>query len=410
MDFRRNSQRRRRVAIDQNQLETTPGAKLNSKDPPSSDDSRVPSSPYTHEARRSRQPKTTDLIPKRLGSVIAVVAIFLAGIAGLNILHLHAHRWVDVIGQNGVEIFSLDSDRGLSVWYSNFLLLLSSCASLQIFLIRQHRRDDYRGSYRVWLWLAAIFMLGSLATVTAIQDLIQNVINFLLSTGAGKSLGVMVGIKLSLLMALVARGIFEIRHSRAALIGLSTVLLAYAAVVVMDLPEVHSKVSNNFETAYGSILLLGNTALFLTVLLFARFVYLEANGVISISSPDAIPSTGRQNNTGTQPSKPKQTRKASADKAIGHKQTVKSEQSSQGEAVRKAKSPSTSKQSRTVDTHPAQTKPVQQKNTSKSRPPKPMSDDDALLMMMDDDEVASLSKSERRRLRKLKKRQQRQAA
>ena len=143
------------------------------------------------------------------------------------------------------------------------------------------------------MWLAAIFMLGSLATVTAIQDLIQNVINFLLSTGAGKSLGVMVGIKLSLLMALVARGIFEIRHSRAALIGLTTVFLAYAAVVVMDLPEVHSKATNSFETAYGSTLLFGNTVLFLTLLLFARFVYLEANGLISVSSPDSINSRDR---------------------------------------------------------------------------------------------------------------------
>ncbi|MDG2014558.1 MAG: hypothetical protein P8J33_13705 [Pirellulaceae bacterium] len=213
----------------------------------------------------------------------AAIAFLLAAIAGLNLLHLNSPDWIEVIGEEGVAALSLNTGRGLGVWYSNFLLLLSSCVSLQIFLLRQHRRDDYRGSYRIWMWLAVLFLLASAASVTGIASLFRNVIaNTLGSGGAGNSTLMWVFlIKLGGLLLLLVRGLIEVRHSKLAVVGLFSVLFAYGiAHLINEVPEVQAKSSEYLHASLGNSLLFGSTALFVSVLGYARFVYLNANGLV----------------------------------------------------------------------------------------------------------------------------------
>ena len=454
MHSQRIRQRRRRVTLDttpsDESTEEMRAGQANKREP-----RRPAARPYTSGARRSRQFKTTDLIPKRIWSVTAAIALLLAAIAGLNLLHLNSPDWIDVIGHEGVAALSLDSGRGIGVWYSNFLLLLTSCVSLQLFLLRQHRRDDYRGSYRIWLWLGMIFLIASAASVTGIASLFRNVIsNTIGSSSGGITLLWVFVIKLAGLAILVVRGLIEVRHSRLAVVGLLIVLLSYGlAHLINEVPDMQVESSEYIHAALGNCLLFGCTALFVSVLGYARFVYLNANGLVKAQGNSkrnankkaraAGKAEARQERAAAKQLKleEKEARKkqkanereqVAAEKAGARENRRKKQavEESNVEPVRKktkekkvaasstqTKNPQPVKKRKTARVQQATTatpirkKPAaSQQPTTIRKPANRQSTGDDYLMSIDEDEIGNLSKSDRRRLRKLKRRAENRAA
>ena len=458
-------QRRRRVTLDTAQSEesaTPPCA----QSPSQSEPRRPAARPYTQGARRSRQFKTTDLIPKRFWSMAAAIAFLLSAIAGLNLLHLNSPDWIEVIGEEGVAALSLDTGRGLGVWYSNFLLLLSSCVSLQIFLLRQHRRDDYRGSYRIWMWLAMLFLLASAASVTGIASLFRNVVVNTLGSGAeGSSILMWVFlVKLGGLALLLIRGLIEVRHSKLAVVGLFSVLFTYGiAHLINEVPEVQAKSSEYLHASLGNSLLFGSTALFVSVLGYARFVYLNANGLAKTKSTSprqesqvsersqrkqlareerlaakqakqeakalqkqekadereamaaekAEARSRRREETASQEESERQVTKVKKDTNAAKKTATtaakKKRKSTQTQTPpettqRKKTAPSEARQAPLSKKMPTKAKATQKLKTSAQ----PVGDD--YLMTVEEGEVDGLSKADRRRLKKLKRRAEKRAA
>lgn len=471
MHSQRIRQRRRRVTLDTAQSEES-RAEPRADQPCQSTPRRPAARPYTQGARRSRQFKTTDLIPKRLWSVAAAIALLLAAIAGLNLLHLNSPDWVEVIGEEGVAALSLESGRSLGVWYSNFLLLLTSCVSLQIFLLRQHRRDDYRGSYRIWMWLALIFLIASAASVTGVSTLFRNVVANTLGSqeGGASTLAWVVAIKLVGLSLLIIRGLVEVRHSKLAVVGLVAVFLTYGmAHLINEVPNVQAQSSDYIHAALGNCLLFGSTSLFVSVLAYARFVYLSANGLVAIRTR-AVKRSADGQSRAEKKAQVKDERAAERELKRQAKRLKKLERAESREAAaaqkleakeaaaaekREAKEAAANqKKEAKSERRKGKQKPEVADNESarqktKSSPPidvekrlakrkrkktkiqqttepdspsvapakpttttkvKPKNNVDDQLLAVGDDEVDNLSKAERRRLRKLKRRAERRAA
>lgn len=475
MHSQRIRQRRRRVTLDTAQSEESraePRAKQSCQSAPR----RPAARPYTQGARRSRQFKTTDLIPKRLWSVVAAIALLLAAIAGLNLLHLNSPDWVEVIGEEGVACLSLESGRSLGVWYSNFLLLLTSCVSLQIFLLRQHRRDDYRGSYRIWMWLALIFLLASAASVTGVSTLFRNVVSNTLGSqeGGGSTLFWVVAIKLVGLSLLIIRGLIEVRHSKLAFVGLVAVFLTYSmAHLINEVPDVQAQSSDYIHAALGNCLLFGSTALFVSVLAYARFVYLSANGLVLVKTRSVEQAEGgmsraekkaqRKDDRAAERELKRETKRLKRQERIEARETAAAEKLEAKEAAamekkearetaqkqkmdakierrkekqkpkqtnavadsesrgQKTKSPPPidvekrlakrkRKKIKTTEATEAQAPLVESVQSSRTQKARPKNNADDQLLAVGDDEVENLSKAERRRLRKLKRRAERRAA
>jgi hypothetical protein len=59
--------------------------------------------------------------------------------------------------------FDPASPGSLQAWLAQTYLLLAAGIALVVRLMRRHRRDDYRGRYRAWTWLAAVLLLTSMA-------------------------------------------------------------------------------------------------------------------------------------------------------------------------------------------------------------------------------------------------------
>ncbi len=286
-------QRRRRVALDQNtsahEAEAVP-SKSSARETVAR---QIAARPYTEGARRSRQLKTTDLIPKRLWAISGLGIVLLLFIVALNGVHYAIPSLEATIGQSVVSSFSLDSSRGLNAWYCNLLLLLTVGASLQIYLLRQHRRDDYRGSYRVWLWFAAIFLAASFESVSSISEVLRD--GFQQLAGPGDSSAFWSALILfTALSVLVVRGIVEVRRSRLAVVSLATFFVGYAGTLVLkQLPDLDVRVSGNLQAVHGNLVLIAVSALFFGTMSFARYVYLEANGLIRAGN-NIEPRTGKK--------------------------------------------------------------------------------------------------------------------
>src|SRR4029077_11965570 len=63
-----------------------------------------------------------------------------------------------------IETLLLDASQGgsLTGWFSSLVFTLAAGAGVVIYSIRRHRMDDYRGSYRLWLWCAAAWLVMSI--------------------------------------------------------------------------------------------------------------------------------------------------------------------------------------------------------------------------------------------------------
>ncbi len=236
---------------------------------------------YTQSANRRHQKKTTDLIPKRFLSCALVMLALLSAIAGLNFLAANAGNWSRVIGDAGVQAASIGGSGTLSNWFKSFLLIITGLASLQIFALRQHRCDDYSGSYRLWLWMSALLFVASMNCVVDLRQIAINISGAFVSSSIGTGVWTIAIVKLVALAALVIRGLVEVRQSKSAVGLILLVWVAWSAAALMQIPAVHESTVLDQSVTRGNLVLFGTVALFLGHLFYARFVYLTAQGLVA---------------------------------------------------------------------------------------------------------------------------------
>ena len=238
---------------------------------------------YAIGADRGCQLKTTDLFPKQLWVIVLSGIMLLFIVVGLNILNAHAPQWQPYIGNASVQAISLRGPGTLASWMLCVLLLTTGLASLQIFALRQHRCDDYGGTYRIWLIVPPIFFVASVAAIVdfeAIIDHLTSVTQF--NSIANESL-IPMTIKLSIVALLMVRLLFEIRDSKAAFSMLVIAWLTLAISTVLNTQWAENRVSSHdMAMMYPNAVLISAISLMLAHLFYVRFVYLHAHGEIAV--------------------------------------------------------------------------------------------------------------------------------
>ena len=294
MVIRRNDARRRRVGvlIDEHSapVEVTTGAEVAQKERSTKSEAKKESKPagaYGVAAQRRHLAKTTDFIPKRLLPCAIFALVLLTLLGALNGLYFYATNITEFVGTKALKIFSLTDQGSLSQWFTTMLLVVSGMASLQIYALRQHRSDDYRGTYRLWLWFSILLLVASVDSAVGLHDLVINSISSLTGTSLSQGGWALITIKLIALTGLVARGLVEVRSSRGAIVAVLFVWFAYAGAILMQLPHVKNGVVLEYEPVYGNLILFGTTALLLSIFTYARFVYLQAQGLLVMKEAKA---------------------------------------------------------------------------------------------------------------------------
>jgi len=282
MAFRRNDARRRRLAIDPVvPVGVAACGDFGCESPESDRLGSTPSRHYSFGANRRCQPKTTDLIPKRICSYLLVVLSLLAALWLITFLARQSSQWSAYLDESGTRLLAIRGQGSLASWFSSFLLIITGVASLQIYALRKHRCDDYRGAYRLWGWMAAILIIASINCVSDLTGVLAGLTSRMFIGESSNRAWMPFALKLVALSVLIVRGVYEVRASLGSLVLVLFVWVAYVAAVVLQYPVVNEALADlGPNTMLGNCLLFGTTGLFLAHITYARYVFLDAHGLI----------------------------------------------------------------------------------------------------------------------------------
>lgn len=241
---------------------------------------------YSYSAERRSQLKTTDLIPKRVLSYLLVVLVLLAALGIINFLATQAPHWQARIGESGLSALAISGPGSLANWFLSFLLIMTALSCLQIYAIRQHRCNDYRGTYRIWIWMAALSMTASVGCVVDLAGLASNLAEIIVTKQTlADRMWLPVAAKLAMLTIVAAVVIYEVRATRGSMALVTFVWAAFTMAIVMQVPAAESRLSAlDSKMVVGNCLLFGTAAMLLAHLTYGRFIFLQANGLIEQKS------------------------------------------------------------------------------------------------------------------------------
>lgn len=140
---------------------------------PSGSSDRRPMAQYAAEAHPERHPGPGTLLPTGLGGLaLAALGILvpLAAVVGVSCWEAATGRPLFPSGGRFAATLNalaagLDPRAVASLpnWLAQLCLLAAAVVASTVRLMRRHRRDDYRGRYRAWGWLALLLVVTAAA-------------------------------------------------------------------------------------------------------------------------------------------------------------------------------------------------------------------------------------------------------
>ena len=256
---------------------------------------------YSEQALLANQPRLTDLIPL---SRWAYAAMLLVGVGVIYLLQLGA-MWASIESSSlPLELFSLNGPGTLASWVSSVLLLLLCVGSIQVYLIRRFKADDYKGRYKIWLWVAAIAAVLSFEQATGAHRLFQSVVDRFATAAPWNHASLWWMMMVSVVATYVGiRLFFELSSNMGSFALFVLTAMGYGMVVCSRLGTVLG--ASYLTSAEGqSVSLLGANLLMTTLAwIYARTVYLSAQGgrqaAMISSAHDHEIGVATKNNIGT---------------------------------------------------------------------------------------------------------------
>jgi hypothetical protein len=233
------------------------------------------------------QARLTDLVPMHPLALLIVFATGLGFIAGLEGAYLWMLRAGPAIGR--ASALDLTVRGSLGTWFASASLALASLVALVVFSVRRYKLDDYHGHYRVWLWAAACWLLLSIDATANVHEAFGEMMSWITGTrlfGEASIWWLVVGG--FLVGGVVTRLLVDMRHCR-----VSSPLLVASGACAAACIGFHFRLIPTHEidwlpgdNALKCVLLsrgafLGGSFLVLmSMLLHARFVILDAEGLL----------------------------------------------------------------------------------------------------------------------------------
>jgi hypothetical protein len=345
------------------------------------DDTHANDAPrYSDAAGVENHPQITDFVPRSYSTIAMLVGGGLGLTAALGAAQMFVAPVLNARGIRGAEAFNLSATGSIATWSAAIVTLVASAVCLLIYSIRRHRINDFRGRYRVWLGAAMACVLLSVNCVAGLHQLAADAFAQLtgwsaLRDGAAWWL-MLAGLPLGWI---TLRALLDMRECRFAAGIFVAAVACYCVSAVNYLGFIRIADPHAAAITSGATLLMGHWLVLAAAVSYARFVILDAQGLIAI----------RRQATVVKSAKRPEAKAASEPSSIVDKKAAAAAVSSGSYSrpttpIQTVKTPADS--SRWVDG---------------SRPERKRYEDDA-----DDDDTSEgggkLSKADRKRLRKLK--------
>ncbi len=236
---------------------------------------------YVDGAVADAQPRITDLIPRRGYALLVWSLCLFLPLAVVEGLYIWRTERLSDFALEQTRALRMVGSGTLATWLATLLLLLAAGVALTIFSVRRHKLDDYRGGYRLWLWVAAFCLACSLDVVAALHRPFQTLMTHLTGHalwGDGSiwwigGYGLVGG-------ALLIRMMFDVRRSRGTVVSLLVMASLYAATALFYLRIFQVGPGEVDMMAYVALLMSAHAMLTFSLLCYSRYVCLEAAGEI----------------------------------------------------------------------------------------------------------------------------------
>lgn len=413
MQFRTSGQRderRRRVCLEERSVDQ---ADVSNTETSTTSDEPTRRSRTTNVAERydavslmENQIRLVDLLPKRSWSVWLLGSCMLLIVAGLGYLHLQTTVLSHALGPEGIRALTIDDSNSIAVWLTSSLFITGSILSWQIYLLRRHRSDDYRGTYRIWLWAACVFMLASLDATTRFHVFVDRLIRFSAGDALIDHANPWWLVVAWVMFAVIAiRMLFELRESIACRFMLAGAFTAYMLSTLISINTLETEPLVERTFAEMITLLAGHVFVVQTLLCYGCFIYRDAHGEFHEK---------RQLRAAKRSERQKAAAERKSEKGKVAKRTApRPKRKSKPDKETKASSPTAKPDLRVAATTEQKESKQRKKAGSKRLEASAASQEyspSTIKMPSDDDEFSGLSKAEKRRLRKKSRRDLRKAA
>lgn len=264
--------RRRRVLTDDVSINSGSAGRVDSAEP-------VLKVFYSDAALADQQPRVTDLIPKNWPTLSLWFAMGVVVIAMHLVLGIVYHDRLAGRQLPFDSLLNAEDPGSLASWTAAMMLMLASLTASLIYWIRRNRIDDYRGRYRMWIYVTGLLVLASLDATVGLRRAIVTGINQAAPETASPTL-FHVGFALFGVLVMT-RLVAEMRASRGAVTWLMISAAMYGMAGLTQWGWISIDVIKSTSVAVAVLTLSGHWLLTMSMMVYGRYVFLDAQGMIS---------------------------------------------------------------------------------------------------------------------------------
>ncbi|MFM7206116.1 MAG: hypothetical protein ACKO4T_05525 [Planctomycetaceae bacterium] len=137
---------------------------------------------YDPEAHPEKQRGPAVLVPTGIGGLTAVAVLIFASLGAAvaaslaepvfgRSLFAGGGRFARTLAVAG-DVFEVRGAGGLQAWLAQAYLFVAAGVALIVRQMRRHRRDDFKGRFRAWGWMAAVLVATAVAGAVPVGRLI----------------------------------------------------------------------------------------------------------------------------------------------------------------------------------------------------------------------------------------------
>ena len=233
-----------------------------------------------------------DLIPRRLTTFGLWLLAGITAVVGLEALYAWMPELAPMTTDGRVAALDLDGEGSLAAWFSSVVLVLACLTAVIVYTIRRFKTDDYQGYYRIWLWAAMCWLLMSIDEASSLHEGFKEMMTRATGTPLMGDGSIWWVVPYAFLLGAVgSRLLLDMRSCRLSTAAILAAAGCYVLAVVTQLGWILPESGARGVMLEEGAEMIGNLLLLLAMGLHARYVVLDAEGLLpsrKVKSDDAL--------------------------------------------------------------------------------------------------------------------------